>query len=116
MLRGEQSWVNHAVTAALEPPQVQVEPEVKGKNIQGEHQVRLEVHRPNPLKCSDPYRDRHKGERNFSHVVRHYKVIDTIKRYIDTIKGYIKQISCLLETGKAMKESKVIHIIKIYTI
>lgn len=32
MLKGAQIWLNYAVTAALEPPQGRVEPEVRGKN------------------------------------------------------------------------------------
>lgn len=39
MLREEQIWVNCAVTAALELPQGQVDPEVRGKNIE-EYQIR----------------------------------------------------------------------------
>lgn len=50
MLRGEQIWVNCAVVAAaLEPPQRQVEPEVRERNTEVEYWIRLEAHGPNPL-------------------------------------------------------------------
>lgn len=61
MLSSEQISVNYAVTATLEPLQIQVEPEVRRKNTEVEYQIRLEVYRPNPLNCGDSYRHSDKG-------------------------------------------------------
>lgn len=57
-----------AVAAALESPQGQVEPKVRGQRKKHSSPIpdKLEVHRPNPLKCGDSHTETDTRIKEFS--------------------------------------------------